>query len=913
MSRNGSSGKKPRTRRKLSDRETANVKRKGRATRTVARKSASGARRKPNAAATRSIPASHAVNPAEYVKQVPSASNEFAQARPLSVALAGMKDVLSRKERGLIVRQALLLIEQNYAHLPLKRAMHAIDPVQRLKLLQQELDDAQLELDSDLAFHAELTNIFTSLRDLHTVYLLPRPYDDLTAFLPFMLEECFVPGKKGPVRKYIVSHVNEKFEHESFVEGVEILYWNGVPIDRAVRNNAQRFAGSNAAARRARGIETMTARVLRVEAPPDEEWVIVGYRTAAGAKREVRLDWVVSSLQAMSDVTPESATKAFAAVAGVDLHQQLVQRVRASLFGRTAKVKSVEVLEKMALGEKLGPLESEIPGVLEASTIKTTSGTFGYVRIRTFNIDPVTMVNEFARLVSALPRTGLVIDVRGNGGGVIHSGEFLLQLLTPNEIEPEPVQFINSSTNLKLCEANGPTSQFADLTPWRDSMKLALRTGATFSAGFPLSPKEGCNAVGQRYFGPVVLITDALCYSTTDIFAAGFQDHDIGVILGTSPNTGAGGANVWEHAHFVEYLMPGPGSLYEPLPKGAGLRVSIRRSLRVGNRAGTPVEDLGVKPNDVHYMTPADLLNDNVDLKNRAGELLRKMPVRHMGASVLSVTKRKTTLRVTIRGMNRIDVYLNDRPVDSLKPVARSIDVKVAAESPDTDVIELRGFDGDKLVGRYRVTWGEIAYGGPAASGSKARVAGARRRTGRTAPGKDASARTPNAGDDLAAVSEISPTAFGGPALTADARVAAEPWRAAQCLLTLLRQVNARAPGRRKESDGTVGDAAHRERTSDHNPWVRDGAMGIVTACDITHDPAGGCDAAKLAESIRTSRDSRIKYVIWNRQIANSASIGGQPPWTWRPYSGSNPHTKHVHISVKPEKALYDSAAAWAI
>ena len=41
----------------------------------------------------------------------------------------------NREEREDIVEQALVLMEQLYVHLPLKRAMHAIDPVQRLKLL----------------------------------------------------------------------------------------------------------------------------------------------------------------------------------------------------------------------------------------------------------------------------------------------------------------------------------------------------------------------------------------------------------------------------------------------------------------------------------------------------------------------------------------------------------------------------------------------------------------------------------------------------------------------------------------------------------------------------------------------------------------------------------------------------------
>ena len=122
-----------------------------------------------------------------------------------------------------------------------------------------------------------------------------------------------------------------------------------------------------------------------------------------------------------------------------------------------------------------------------------------------------------------------------------------------------------------------------------------------------------------------------------------------------------------------------------------------------------------------------------------------------------------------------------------------------------------------------------------------------------------------------------------------------------------------RAPHRNKASDGTIGDTAHCQRTSDHNPWVKDGSLGVVTALDVTHDPAGGCDANTIAEAIRASRDTRVKYIIWKKRIANSAQIGSNPPWTWRTYTGPNPHTKHVHISVKPDKASYDSTATWSI
>jgi hypothetical protein len=49
------------------------------------------------------------------------------------------KAKLSRKDRLRIVEQALLLLNMNYVHLPLKRAMHAVDPIQRLKLMRFRL------------------------------------------------------------------------------------------------------------------------------------------------------------------------------------------------------------------------------------------------------------------------------------------------------------------------------------------------------------------------------------------------------------------------------------------------------------------------------------------------------------------------------------------------------------------------------------------------------------------------------------------------------------------------------------------------------------------------------------------------------------------------------------------------------
>jgi len=130
-------------------------------------------------------------------------------------------------------------------------------------------------------------------------------------------------------------------------------------------------------------------------------------------------------------------------------------------------------------------------------------------------------------------------------------------------------------------------------------------------------------------------------------------------------------------------------------------------------------------------------------------------------------------------------------------------------------------------------------------------------------------------------------------------------WRLAKSLDVLRSQVNDRWPNRKKENDGTIGDAAHSARSSDHNP----NGAGVVCALDITNDPATGPDAGFLAETLRQSRDPRIKYLISNKRICSSQV----QPWVWRPYSGINDHTHHVHISVGPEAAKYDSIVPWTI
>jgi hypothetical protein len=356
--------------------------------------------------------------------------------------------------------------------------------------------------------------------------------------------------------------------------------------------------------------------------------------------------------------------------------------------------------------------------VLRARRLR--GGRYGYLRIFSFNVAaPEIFVVECERLLTELPADGLVIDVRGNGGGSITAAEGLLQLLSPVPIEPERAQFIASSANLQLCRADAADAGIAglDLRPWQPSLNSAIGTGAPYSFAFPISDVTFVHSQTQGYAAPKVLVVDPLSYSATDIFAAGFADHNLGLILGVGQTTGAGGANVWSHrtlrAIFDASARAAPDSQpdkhleqspYAPLPFGSDIRVAIRRTLRIGTHAGEMVEDFGVTPDDSTALTADDLLHGNRDLLARAVKLLQLQPRR---ALTVTVPTHGATphLKVTATGVDRIDVNVGDWQLPSTPyrrqpieidlrsyhgPPGRDLDVDVVGVADDVTVVRRR-------------------------------------------------------------------------------------------------------------------------------------------------------------------------------------------------------------------------------
>ena len=120
--------------------------------------------------------------------------------------------------------------------------------------------------------------------------------------------------------------------------------------------------------------------------------------------------------------------------------------------------------------------------------------------------------------------------------------------------------------------------------------------------------------------------------------------------------------------------------------------------------------------------------------------------------------------------------------------------------------------------------------------------------------------------------------------------------KATPAALAVLRQATALQPKRKKASDGLLPSAAHIKQspTSDHNTGL---------AVDLTHDPDNGIDCEEIFEKLK--EDKRVSYLIFKGKIwSKKYSKQGN-----RRYTGSNPHNKHLHISI--ESAMATDTSPW--
>lgn len=149
-------------------------------------------------------------------------------------------------------------------------------------------------------------------------------------------------------------------------------------------------------------------------------------------------------------------------------------------------------------------------------------------------------------------------------------------------------------------------------------------------------------------------------------------------------------------------------------------------------------------------------------------------------------------------------------------------------------------------------------------------------------------------------------------------------WVLVPCLEQLRTELNAIAPNRDKSSDGTIGDAAHQSRTSDHNadevgavPIYDADSKNEVHAIDLDVDLREANLTMEMVIQHILSRcrldndhpdnEPRLRYIIYNRRIWEA------PEWRQQTYTGDNPHDKHAHFSAEYVTSLEADTSSWRL
>ena len=143
-------------------------------------------------------------------------------------------------------------------------------------------------------------------------------------------------------------------------------------------------------------------------------------------------------------------------------------------------------------------------------------------------------------------------------------------------------------------------------------------------------------------------------------------------------------------------------------------------------------------------------------------------------------------------------------------------------------------------------------------------------------------------------------------------------WVLIPCLKALFAEFDRIAPSRDRTSDGSIGDAAHRNEVSDHNPDetgrvpIHDADhLNEVHAIDVDNNlRESDLSMEKVVQFLlgrcRSGAEKRLRYVIYNRRIW-SASSG----WAQKTYTGASPHTEHAHFSASYDTKKEASTASW--
>lgn len=484
----------------------------------------------------------------------------------------------SPETKKLVLNQAKMILNDIFVHqdLKIKDFGEAANAKPRLDALEKKLATI-----SDNEFHGTMTDIFRDLKDLHTMYYLPRPFACYESFLPVFFKHVkLADGKSGyavtdyHVKKEIADLIPKPF---NVAIGDMVISYNGKPIDSVVKAAMPETYGANTEAQFRLAQDDIRYFNHEVDPLPETDSVTMEFQNSKGERYKHKLPFISwSNEECLKSSTPSPFN-----------------------FNKSKRMGSIKG-------------ETEEP-ILYWHINRPSFGNFGYIEISSFTpevlSDDQTAIKIRDLLLNELKDTdGIVFDLRSNGGGQIPLAEKIIQLFSPREVEPLKYILRSTETNYVYYKKSDYQDAYTAL------LETARSLGTPFTAAGTISNKAEINDLGMVYFKPVAVFVNSKCYSACEVFAAQVQDHDVGTVFGEDKQTGGGGANYYTLNKILdEKNFQNDPAPFMKLPKHQDIIFAFRQAVRVGKNAGKLIENEGVVADRLSPMSHSDIFNKTND------------------------------------------------------------------------------------------------------------------------------------------------------------------------------------------------------------------------------------------------------------------------------------------------------------
>jgi hypothetical protein len=427
-----------------------------------------------------------------------------------------------------------------------------IDPIPKVQSLARRA--ASL---SDRDFHYGMLDIFTPLRDFHTLYLMPGPHSCISNFkaIDFTITED--KGREQIVVKEFSQFDDVKRlspEHTKISIGDELLTIDNQPIQDYIRSRLFLSGGANEFGGKKAVLNRMSVRPGAVDKVPTENANVYRFRKyPTGEEYTVTLPWVTGS---RNECLPAARRVAQAVRNGTPLEripivsETSTETARQDIFENPrTKVKKQAFAGDIAAVDVI-----KVDDIVDYAIYKPESKNLGVIFLKSF-VPTDRNVGRIVSLISNLLTNELrntravVFDIRDNGGGIITLAETIPQLFKEG-IQPLQSRALNNAINREI---------FRSPAYGRDNWTTAIEATParnTYTNLVQFTPNSAANSLRPVYTKPVAIFNNAECYSSCDLFSAMFQDNQVGPVFGEDGRSGAGGANVVELGTFFNVVAP---------------------------------------------------------------------------------------------------------------------------------------------------------------------------------------------------------------------------------------------------------------------------------------------------------------------------------------------------------------------